>query len=481
MSWRRIDYFFAGSYALILVAALGFGREMVIVNALSGEVEQEFGIHISPWRVVFEPVLGPLLFILRGERTLISYVVLLGWIIAGWLIVSLATGGRGEPWQRILWRRILGVPLLGGTWLAISWFMILTPVPSNTIDPGDGDKVLINTHAHTDQGHDGIISPDALRRWHLHNRFDAYFMTEHNMHHRSMEMVRSQQSGQIPPEPLIMCGEEYWGTNHMTLLGLDGSFGTGGKNEREVIALTHQVGGVVIVAHWWEKELASIPFFVELGVDGFEIANQTVGPCREEIFKEMVQTCKNEGLLMLGSVDNHGYGSTCGVWTVLDIPGWQALGLEERRAAVMETLNERDQERITVLLYQDRPDHGEVHSLFLPLASVVNYFRTLNGWQLVSWLLWMVVFRTLLVMLAGAPGYREGTSLRPWLSGSVSLVAACYMITVGLIFKFRTGAIEDYHGVYHRYSLLLMIAGFAFLVYIIFWLWYQRGRKPSGK
>ena len=487
MKWRWPDLLFVGIAALALILALGFHADPVIVDALAGKDVPGYGISISPWRTLFEPLLGPLLFLLRGERTLVSFIMLLAWIALCWLVCCLAGGmvaGNGflEGAREGSGRWMLGMPLLTGTWLAMMWFVILTPLPSNTILNLAEQNILVNTHAHTDRGQDGIITPDGLHRWHRHNGFDAYFLTEHDTHVRSLETVMAQQSGKIPGEPLILCGEEYSGTNDMTLLGVDGSFSTAGKRDREVIELTHRAGGVVIVAHWFEQERESVPYYVDLGVDGFEIANQAVGNYDRDVFLEISRACSAHGLIMNGSVDNHGYGITCGVWTALKVPGWKSMDPGQRREAVMEVLRAKDQGRIGVLLYRDRPDQRGVPAAVLPLVSLVHYFRSLNGWQLLSWLLWLFIVRNLAVIASGERKWRIGLEGPPRMiaAGLAGVSAALYMIVLGIVFHTRALGPEGYEGVYNRYSLFLLVTGSVLLLWVIFLAWLGRRKRLAA-
>jgi len=90
----------------------------------------------------------------------------------------------------------------------------------------------------------------------------------------------------------MMVGEEFSGSNHMTLLGLKRNFITRGLNDQQVIDSTHNDKGIVIVAHWFDGERESIPFFLDMGVDGFEIANQASELSYERrVFKAIKEAC----------------------------------------------------------------------------------------------------------------------------------------------------------------------------------------------
>ncbi len=462
---------------MIILLAVVFHHRGGIVDAMTLEAADGYSVTISPWRTFLEPFLGLLLFFLRGELTLISFMVLLLWIAALFLVVSLypgrntgTEGGGGSRTGLLVWLR--GMPMMAGLWLAVLWFLIVTPLPSNAIENYAEETILVNTHCHSDHSQDGIMTPERLQKWHRHNGFDAFFLTEHDEHLLALEVVGDQQSGRIPAEPLILCGEEYSGSNHMTLLGLDGSFSTPGLPEREVVMATQQAGGVVLVAHWFEEELESVPYYISLGVDGFEIANQAVGSYSREVFEQISQACRDNGLIMNGSVDNHGYGSTCGVWTALSVRGWEGMDMQQRREAVMDVLRRKDQGAVQVLLYQDRPGRRDVPLLVLPLVTMADYFRSLNGWQVLSWLIWLLLVRNL-ALLIRIPG-KAGQVLR-----ISAFAAGIYLVGYGIIFYLRTLRPEGYTGVYSRYSMMLVTAGSFLLVYLLVLALIRRRRGGS--
>ena len=71
---------------LIVILALVFPFKIFIEDALSLEVMTEFGIEISIWRIIFEPVLGPLLFFNRSLYALQELPFVLIWIFILFLI-----------------------------------------------------------------------------------------------------------------------------------------------------------------------------------------------------------------------------------------------------------------------------------------------------------------------------------------------------------------------------------------------------------
>ena len=158
----------------------------------------------------------------------------------------------------VLFFWIIVLSLIVATWLGLLWLIIYLPLPANTIINNNEQTILINTHSHTEFSHDGIISTKGLQLWLKKNGFDAFFITDHNHHLQTMKAVQAQDQGTLPEEPLMIVGEEFSGSNHMTLLGLKRNFITRGLNVQQVIDSTHEDQGVVIVAHWFDGERESI-------------------------------------------------------------------------------------------------------------------------------------------------------------------------------------------------------------------------------
>ncbi|MEN8157656.1 MAG: hypothetical protein ABFS10_11960 [Bacteroidota bacterium] len=466
--------------AMVILSVL-FHHPIEIIDAITSLPVPGYGIEISTWRLLFEPWTGPLLFYLRADQPLAEFAVLLLWILTISLLWSIARPGsqpvKTDRGRRMLnglltWLRV--TPLIVGTWLGLLWLIIYIPLPSNTIENGQENTVLINTHSHTEQSHDGIISTKRLHQWHRRNGYDAFFITDHNHHRMTLETVRAQEEGAIPPEPLIMAGEEFSGSNHMTLLGLTRDFSTRGLTDRQVIDTTHAAGGVVIVAHWFDDENETIPHYTEMGVDGFEIANQASGLTYDRrVFEDIVHTCTTQGLLMAGVADYHGYGSTCFAWNALEIPGWHQMETSEKRESIMELLRQRDMSRVGVLLYNDRNTFDRNRVFLSPLYNIINYFRTLNGWQLLSWFIWLV--------LIGVGGKRFKNSLwqivhlRP--GESLAIISSLFLLVNGILILSRVDRLKETNDIYGEYSTLLLLCGAGFLLYTITMVLVRRRRS----
>jgi len=469
---------------LMGVLSVFFHRSIEIIDALSSESVPGFGIHISVWRILFEPFTGPLLYYLRADQPLLEFAILFLWIIVFSLIFNLlrlflpakkAQENRGAH-GLVLWLKSL--LLIVATWLGLLWLIIYLPLPANTIVNQNEETILINTHSHTEFSHDGIISTKRLQEWHKKNGFDAFFITDHNHHKHTMEAVRAQDQGSYPEKPLMIIGEEFSGSNHMTLLGLKRNFITRGLSDQQVIDSTHEDQGVVIVAHWFDGERESIPFFLDMGVDGFEIINQGSGLQYEQrIFSAITEACFSNNLIMTGVADYHGYGSSCFAWTALEIPDWHQMDPAHKREAIMQVFRSRDMSRIRVLIYHDRNVFDRSRVLLSPIYTFVSYFRTLKVLQLLSWFLWMILLRILRSWLAkrtkGSISYRCIQAL--------AVISGIFLFISGILFRLKAPGLSGYNDIYAEYSTYLLCGGAFIMIYSFLLLFFEHKKKTNIK
>jgi len=448
------------------------------MDSITSEPQAGFDINISLWRILTEPYTGPLLFYLRADQPLSEFFVLLIWIAVISLLASFLkawfdqrmTGIKVFTTGIVSWLK--QVPLMASIWLALLWMMIFLPLPANRIKNSLDDTILINTHSHSEYSHDGIISQESLLNWHRKNGFDAFFITDHNHHNKTLEAVNAQVNGALPSEPLILCGEEFSGTNHLTLLGLTSHFSTRGLTDQQVIDTAHAEQGVVIVAHWFDDERESIPFFVDMGVDGFEIVNQASGLSYDRrVFRDITDACTAHGLLMTGVADYHGYGSTCFAWTALKIPGWHSMSREDKQKEVMGLLREKDMNRIRILQYHDRKVYDRSLVMLNPLLNAVSYARTLSFIQVVSWAFWLMV----LLMVAGKRDRSTSKRGRPGALEALSLAGSLFLLIYGLYIYGKKAGLDGYNEIYGEFGTIMIASGTGFLLYtVILWIFNSR-------
>jgi hypothetical protein len=317
-------------------------------------------------------------------------------------------------------------------------------------------------------------------KWHGYHRFDAFFITDHNHHEKTLEAVKAQEEGTLPPSPIIICGEEFSGSNHMTLLGTKRNFITRGLSDQQVIDSTHDDNGIVIVAHWFDGERKSIPYFIDLGVDGFEIANQNTGLSYDRrIFNDIVKACISNGLIMNGVTDYHGYGSTCFVWNALDIPGWQRMDNEQKRESILDVLRHKNMSKLKVLLYNDRNVFDRAQVFLSPVFNFISYFRTLNFLQVLSWFIWIVIIWDITLLLSDRTGFIRLNGYQ--FLKIVSFISTTFILILGLILLNKSKPLTSFNDIYAEYGTTMLLTGSGFLIYVVILVVFGIRNKQNKK
>ncbi|HDL18244.1 MAG TPA: hypothetical protein ENH29_04235 [Bacteroidetes bacterium] len=470
MQQKSAKFFSVGTFlfiALILIPGLTFHYPVHIEDALTSFPAPGFSVHVSGWRIVGEPVFGPLLFSLRADQPVEKFFALMGWVMFILLILSLYQGFRNRKSEKYFFLKSLShglvkILMVLILWIALLLILIFMPLPGNTIVNKRPGTILVNTHSHTYYSHDGLISPLKLMRWHRRNGFDAFFITDHNLHDKALEVVRAQKDGVIPAVPVVFCGEEFSGSNHITLLGLQRDFKTRGMSDSTVIDSTHANNGVAIVAHWFADKHRTIQYYIDCGADGYEIANQAEGLTYDrEIFRNIVNKCKANDLLMVGACDYHGYGSACFTWNALHIPGWHEMDETGKRVSVMDLLRNHEQDKINVLLYRDRMLTNRSHILLRPVCEVVGYFRSLNRLQILSWILWILLFRSIRILLKKRRKFNPNP-LRAW--GIAGFFSALFVASIGFYLHSQVQPLIGYNEIFAEQSGTFLWSGLGFLL-----------------
>ena len=454
--------------ALIVVVSILFHYTIHIENALTLQPASEFGIRISFCRILFEPVLGLLLFFNRSFYALTELRFLLFWVLVVYAVYSLTKSFLVKERQlrrKYIVGQLVNIPIILGLWFAVFVVIIFIPLPNNTIANHSSDKILVTTHSHTDFSHDGLISEENLWKWHQRNGYDAFFITDHNNHSRTLDFVQAQRDHKFPGEPLVMCGEEFSGSNHLSLLGLRERFLTKGCSDSTVIQLAHAGNGAVIVNHWFDGEHKSLEYYRNLGVDGYEIENSATDLSYDrKVYHRIKDFCEHNNLVMNGGLDFHGYGNACSLWNAFEIPGWHNLDPASKEEAILKIIKSCDQSKLQVLLYKDRPYYTKKYLYLSPLFTFFNYFRTLNFYQVFSWILWILIVAGIRIRFSG-PNKTAKRIPENRLVPFSGVLSALFMLCLGLFYFTGIKDLPDYTKMYHEYSNLLFTAGAVFLVY----------------
>jgi hypothetical protein len=375
----------------------------------------QFHLHYPFWHLVFTPFcsVADALTVLgfREEKVLLVWFLCLcflsGKVRRGFLMVFLCV-------VFLVWGGLIARPM--GRLIA-----------------SDPNVLLIDFHSHTQFSHDGrpSFTPEANRRWHRKQGYNAAFITDHNLVDAAEIAKQASRQDWTSTGYRSMEGEEVsLQKTHLVILGnhqrvdnkpYDGDFG---KILGFVVDM-HKLGCPVIASlpeywfyHWNPSPLPAgrqahpsplsegrgskgegsgdIYDFVRWGMDGFEIINSAPKAQDFPLPKrlQIVDLCRRQNLFMTGISDNHGYGYATAAWNAMSIPGWQKMNPDELEKAVLETLSTKRFAAVQVLERVRYVPQSTLGLIFSPIAIGCLYWRSLQPLQAVSWLLciWVIVF-----------------------------------------------------------------------------------------
>jgi len=472
---------------VIVILSSSFHFPIQITDALTLEALPDFDIHISIWRILMEPLMGILLFFNRSIYAIEENQFVLYWVLIFFFIYSLIriiTFHNKQERKNFYISQLVNLPFVIGLWF--TYFVILLFLsrffPSNTIVNNSKDSILVTTHAHTEFSHDGLISQENLWKWHKNNNFDAFFITDHNNHSKTIDFLNDQRNGKFPMEPLVMCGEEFSGTNHLSLLGLKRKFDTSKYSDERVIDSVRANGGAVLVNHWYDGEHKTLDYYRDLGVDGFEIENTAAERSYDRVIYQKVKNyCEDNKLIMNGGLDFHGYGNVCSIWNAMQIPGWRDLNPLAKEEAIINVIKSHDQSKLKVLLYKDRPFYTIDNLFWRPIITFFNYFRTLNFYQVLSWIFWIVVIVFIKERIVNSSILKERFSSNR-IVPLIGILAALFMLVLGGFYYAKIGElVGTANDIFIEYSMILFSAGSAFLLYASLVTYYRILKKSKIK
>ncbi len=478
--------YFTGILIVSIITISGlFHFPIHITEALTLETLPEYDFHISIWRILFEPILGLMLFFNRGIYAIEEMQYGLYWVLIIFIVYSIINFIISKDYsvkKKFIINQLVNLPLVIILWFAFFVaILFMSPyLPSNTIINNSPNTILVTTHSHSQFSHDGLISQENLWKWHKRNGFDAFFITDHNTNHNTMDFVYAQRNNEFPLEPLVMGGEEFSGTNHLSLLGLKRKLDTQGLSDTVVIDSIRANNGVVIVNHWFDGEHMTLEYYKNLGVDGFEIENSAAETSyNREQYRKIKDFCESNNLIMNGGVDFHGYGNVCTIWNAMEIPGWHNLNPVDKEEAILNVIRTRDQSKLKVLMYTDRPYYTDEHLFWSPIFTIFNYFRTLNVFQVLSWIFWILLIVFIKLKISEKEELKNQITTNK-LMPVLGVISAVYMLILSGVYYTEIAKVAgSENDIYVEYSMILLYSGIAFMTYSGIVIWSRVFRKKT--
>lgn len=471
-------YSFASVILIVIILFIYlFGHnDIYIQNAITLEPATDFGVEISIWRILFEPILGVMLFLLRSQAWLAEPFYMFVWFFVVYLLYSVYYTFRIAESNKIVvfLRKMLLAPAFLIFYIAFILIIVVAPLPANRIVNNAENTILVNTHSHSDYSHDGLISQENLRKWHKRNNFDAFFITDHGHHKNTLEYVNYLKEKDDTDLPVVMVGEEYSGSNHITILGLDRDFDTKGYSDARAIDSAHAQNGVAITAHWFQGERNSLEYYRDQGVDGFEIEKQGKHiTYNRDTYASIKSFASENNLIMNGAVDYHGHGEACFVWNAFEIPGWNDLNYEEKEESILSVIRNREQDKLKVLIYRDREYYYSDYLWFSPVLNFYSYFRSLNFYQILSWIVWIIVMNFMMRNVKiTSYSFTNSVLIK-------SLFLSLFILLLGLNYRLRIPGVSPPNEIYEEYSNIMLILGFTAILYFVVVLFYNIRKTKS--
>ncbi|MBU4561577.1 PHP domain-containing protein [bacterium] len=442
-----------------------------LLDGVTGLPVEGYKIKIPPVAYILEPFVGTSQYFWRSTNFRFQTLSWLAWIVIFYLLFNLKRRVNLLKELRGLFKVIISFTL-------ICLFITLAPLPKYSLQPESSEEILVDLHSHTTYSHEGIATPEENIRWHLAHGFDVWAITDHP---RTLEGARRAKeiAKEKYPQAVIITGQEvkcYTGKQgeNFLLLGIDEVVDER-KYGREIAKVTHLVHekykGAVIVPHWWRKKFHTLEKLANSGVDGFEIYTARVLGPEESIREAIKNVCQKNNLIMIGSSNWHGWGSASHIWTSVHIENWSNLNNKEREEAIVTALRNRKTNLFKVILYDRIEPQNRLRYLFEPFVGMFYYFSSLNSPQLLSWIIWSIIFYFLLYLIR----------IRPIFLNLAVIGIALLLFSKGVIFLNLWVRYLEYNETLFVLGNILLFSGALLLIMAILPLVHKKLQVTSNK
>jgi len=409
------------------------------IDGVTGLPAEGYRIEIPATAYILEPFVGISQYFWRFTDFRFQTLSWLVWIVILYLLFNFKRRINLLKGSRELFKVII-------SFILICFFIILVPLPKYSLQPENPEEILVDLHSHTTYSHEGIATPEENIRWHLAHGFDAWAITDHPRTLKGAKKAK-EIANEKYPQAVIITGQEikcYKGEQgeNFLLLGADEIIDER-KYGREISKITNLIHekyrGAGIVPHWWRKKFHTLEKLANSEVDGFEIYTaRALGP-KESIREAIKDVCRKNNLIMLGSSNWHGWGSASHIWTSIHIANWPNLSNKEKEEAILIALRNRKIDLFKVIVYNRVEPQNKTRYLFEPLVGSFYYFSSLNGFQVLSWIIWSIIFYSLLCLIRIKPMFLNlaviGIALLFFSKGIIFLnLWACYLAYNEILF-----------------------------------------------
>ena len=273
--------------------------------------------------------------------TLSQHGALLAWLIVSFAAFRLLRRRRrriANVRQRAV--HVEGLFVIAFLAAFVSWYTIgaLVPRPMAALALPDRDELAVDVHSHTSASHDGRSGFDAAasRRWHAAAGFAAAYVTDHRNFGGAIDGVRDNPPRAGDGTVLLPGLESAAAHSRILLLGARESMGLDHRGHADLQRLAADTNVVVVLTT--PASLARVPATMHLdAVESSDGAPRGLMFTRR-LIPEIGRFARSRNLARVAGSNNHGWGRTASAWTVLRIPGWEAMSPDALDRAIRRTL-----------------------------------------------------------------------------------------------------------------------------------------------
>lgn len=253
-----------------------------------------------------------------------------------------------------------------GVWLAcvlgFSAWAALVPRAAPKLVLADPDLIAVDFHSHSARSWDGRarFTPSRNIEFHEAAGFGAGFLTDHNtvagLEEARELSARRRRAGRS--DYLSLDGQELSLEGaHVVVIGsakpIDPAGYGGFDGLKRLLAQAWPVyGGLALLSlpEYWRHHDERLAELATSGAAGLEIFTSSPKALRfpEPARRRAVELCRSRGMFLAGATDNHGYGSSSCVWSLMRLPGWRGLDSGPRQDAVLARLRSDGFSAVTV-------------------------------------------------------------------------------------------------------------------------------------
>jgi len=353
---------------------------------------------------LFEPFLDLSNYFLEFyeyQKQLLSFIIWIFFIVFISGIIKLIQSNKTNNFEEILSFIILIIYRFSLIFLIFILFIIytvFTPFNKIKLHPlinkiNTDNYFIVDFHTHSFFSHDGIVSPEQNIIFHKKYNFNGIFFTDHNINEVNLIKKFTKKYNFY-----VFNGEEIQDKNNnaLLILGCTTTLYLKSKNTEEIIKNVHKLGGIVIIAHWWQQKGFELEYFKKCNIDGFEVFGHTRKHLTIDDRLKLLKFCKENNFIMLNGSNWHGWGYKNDLWTLVKIENWHKYNDEFLEKKIIEFIkNKKTHKFINITLF-DYSDNYYIYNnltgfVFEPFLGIYKCLREFNIHKIISYFFWIFI------------------------------------------------------------------------------------------